>query len=70
MLNSLLHYIKKSPDCFHAVDTLSGLLDSEGYARLPEGGWTLIPGGNTTRLETVLPSSPSGCRTRPPEAFC
>ena len=56
MLNSLLHYIKKSPDCFHAVDTLSGLLDSEGYARLPEGGWTLIPGGKyyTTRNGSSL----------------
>lgn len=45
MLNSLLHYIKKSPDCFHAVDTLSKLLDAEGYTPLTEGGWELAPGG-------------------------
>ena len=45
MLNSLLHYIKKSPDCFHAVDTLSKLLDVEGYTSLAEGGWELAPGG-------------------------
>lgn len=45
MLNSMLHYIKKSPDCFHAVDTLAKLLDNAGYIRLNEGGWTLKPGG-------------------------
>lgn len=45
MLNSLLHYIKKSPDCFHAVDTLSRQLDAEGYVRLDEGGWNLVRGG-------------------------
>ena len=45
MLHSLLHYIKKSPDCFHAVDTLSNMLDSEGYTCLREGGWKLERGG-------------------------
>ena len=45
MLNSLLHYIEKSPDCFHAVDTLAKLLDDAGYVRLAEGGWSLEPGG-------------------------
>lgn len=45
MLNSMLHYIEKSPDCFHAVDTLSKLLDEAGYIRLCEGGWNLSRGG-------------------------
>lgn len=45
MLNSLLHYIRKSPDCFHAVETLRQMLLEAGYTQLPEGGWTLEPGG-------------------------
>ena len=39
MLHSLLHYIEKSPDCFHAVHTLSRMLEESGYVRLPEGSW-------------------------------
>lgn len=45
MLNSLLHYIQKSPVCFHAVDNLAHMLDDAGYTRLEEGGWSLKPGG-------------------------
>ena len=45
MLHSLLHYIKKSPDCFHAVDTLAAMLDQAGYVRLQEGSWDLESGG-------------------------
>ena len=45
MLNSMLHYIKKSPDCFHAVHALAEILDNAGYVQLTEGGWTLQPGG-------------------------
>ena len=45
MLNSMLHFIKKSPDCFHAVQTLAHMLEGEGYVRLEEGGWELKQGG-------------------------
>lgn len=51
MLQSMLHYIKKSPDCFHAVHQLAQLLEADGYVHLPEGGWALERGGKyyTTR---------------------
>ena len=45
MRNSLLHYIKNSPDCFHAVDSLAKILEDAGYNRLEEGGWSLEAGG-------------------------
>ena len=45
MLQSLLHYIRKSPTCFHAVRALEELLEKQDYIRLPEGGWELQPGG-------------------------
>lgn len=45
MVHSMLSYIRKSPDCFHAVRTLEQLLQAEGYTGLPEGGWQLEPGG-------------------------
>jgi len=45
MLHSLLHYIRKSPDCFHAVYNLAQMLEQAGYVCLTEGGWTLKPGG-------------------------
>jgi len=45
MLHSLLHFIQKSPECFHAVDTLVSMLEEAGYVRLAEGGWTLQQGG-------------------------
>lgn len=45
MLNSLLHYIKKSPDCFHAVQSLREMLEEQGFTYLPEGLWTLEKGG-------------------------
>lgn len=45
MLNSLLHYIKKSPDCFHAIGTLRNMLEEQGFVCLPEGRWTLEKGG-------------------------
>lgn len=44
MVHSLLHYIRKSPVCFQAVDTLASMLEDAGYVRLTEGGWTLKPG--------------------------
>ncbi len=45
MLNSMLHFIKKSPDCFHAVESLRQMLLEAGYTQLPEGAWTLERGG-------------------------
>ena len=45
MLHGMLHYIKKSPTCFHAVDTLARMLDEHGYTRLPEGSWEQEAGG-------------------------
>ncbi len=56
MLNSMLHYIEKSPTCFHAVQALEELLKANGYAYLPEGGWELVPGGKyyTTRSGSSL----------------
>lgn len=45
MLHSMLHYIQKSPTCFHAVDTLIGMLRENGYEPLREGKFDLQPGG-------------------------
>lgn len=45
MLHSLLHYIKKSPDCFHAISSLTQMLEEAGYVCLPEGSWELEAGG-------------------------
>ena len=56
MLHSMLHYIEKSPTCFHAVRALEEILRENGYAYLPEGGWDLVPGGKyyTTRSGSSL----------------
>lgn len=56
MLHSMLHYIEKSPTCFHAVARLEELLAENGYEKLPEGGWSLTPGGKyfTTRSGSSL----------------
>jgi len=45
MIRSMLHYIEKSPDCFHAVASLAAILEEAGYVRLEEGGWALETGG-------------------------
>ena len=45
MLQSMLHYIEKSPDCFHAVEMLRQQLLAEGYVQLNEGSWDLQIGG-------------------------
>lgn len=45
MLNSMLHFIKKSPDCFHAVENLRQMLLEAGYTQVAEGSWTLEQGG-------------------------
>ena len=56
MLNSMLHYIEKSPTCFHAVAMLEEILVRQGYEPLEEGGWKLVPGGKylTTRNGSSL----------------
>ena len=45
MISSMLQYIQKSPDCFHAVENLRQRLLSEGYTQLTAGEWSLTPGG-------------------------
>ncbi len=45
MFHSMLHFIRKSPEAFHAVNTLASMLEEAGYVRLAEGGWTLEQGG-------------------------
>ena len=42
----LLSFIKNSPSCFHAVDSITARLQSEGYTALAEGDpWSLRAGG-------------------------
>ncbi len=45
MISSMLQYIQKSPDCFHAVENLRQRLVGEGYTQLTAGEWSLTPGG-------------------------
>ncbi len=45
MSRSLLQYIENSPTAFHAVENLRQMLLQEGYVDLPQGTWTLQPGG-------------------------
>ena len=45
MISSMLQYIQKSPDCFHAVENLRQRLMGEGYTQLTAGEWSLTPGG-------------------------
>ena len=42
----LLEFIKKSPTCYHAVDTIKKMLDEQGFIRLNESAfWDIKPGG-------------------------
>lgn len=48
----LLSFIRKSPTCFHAVDTIRSMLKEAGYQELKEcEAWNLQTGGKyfTTR---------------------
>lgn len=38
MVNSMLHFIKKSPTCFHAVRNVAQTLEQKGYVNLTDGG--------------------------------
>lgn len=44
MVHGMLHYIEKSPTCFHAVQTAANMLEENGFVRLNEN-WNLQPGG-------------------------
>ncbi|MCC8051991.1 MAG: M18 family aminopeptidase [Clostridiales bacterium] len=42
----LVSFIKNSPTPFHAVESISGILEGEGFQRLKEGAaWDIKPGG-------------------------
>ena len=42
---ALLQFIESSPTCFHAIENLTGKLDTLGFNRLQEAGeWKLVPG--------------------------
>ena len=45
MVRSMLHFIRKSPTCFHAVEQTALALERDGYVNLKEESWTLAPGG-------------------------
>ena len=45
MISSMLQYIQKSPDCFHAVENLRQRLLSEGYTLVTGGEWSVSRGG-------------------------
>ncbi|HPD89644.1 MAG TPA: M18 family aminopeptidase [Oscillospiraceae bacterium] len=53
----LIEFIRKSPTAFQAVDTISAMLEEDGFIRLSEGGeWRLKPGGRyylTRNLSSV-----------------
>ena len=69
MLNSMLHYIKKSPDCFHAVDTLAKLLNDAGFIRLNEGGWNMEQGGKYYTVRNGSSLIAFRIPTQTPKAF-
>ena len=54
MVQSMLHFIEKSPTCFHAVKTCVERLEQEGYVEAD--GRELLPGGKyyTTRNGSAL----------------
>ena len=42
----LLEFIDQSPTCFHVVQTLKNILDTQGFEQLQESGeWRLKKGG-------------------------
>ena len=45
MLQSMLHFLEKSPDCFHAAAQVQALLQDAGFVPLPQDGAALAPGG-------------------------
>ena len=76
MISSMLQYIQKSPDCFHAVENLRQRLLSEGYTQLTAGEWTLTPGGKyfvtkngSSLMAFRVPQDPPATPT-PPASAC
>ena len=45
MVHGMLHYIEKSPTCFHAVQNAASILEENGFVPLHED-WSLQPGGS------------------------
>ena len=45
MVHGMLHFIEKSPTCFHAVQNAAGILEENGFQKLT-GDWNLQPGGS------------------------
>ena len=42
----MLNFIQKSPTCFHAVENLKGMLETEGYKEWKETEeWNVVKGG-------------------------
>lgn len=45
-IDELFSFIQKSPTAFHAIDTIRGMLDEQGFEELMEGKrWDVFPGG-------------------------
>ena len=72
MISSMLQYIQKSPDCFHAVENLRQRLMGEGYTQLTAGEWSLTPGGKyfITKNGSILPASGCGTMQNWPVSLC
>jgi len=45
VVHSMVHFIEKSPTCFHVVKNAAQMLEEDGYVNLKEEIWTLQPGG-------------------------
>lgn len=53
----LIEFIKNSPSCFHAITTIEGTLQAEGFTKLSEGeSWKIQAGGKyyTTRNSSSI----------------
>ena len=45
-VEKLIDFINASPTAFHAVETMAGRLEKEGFVELKEGEkWSIVPGG-------------------------
>ena len=70
MISSMLQYIQKSPDCFHAVENLRQRLMGEGYTQLTAGEWSLTPGGKYFITKNGSRCWHSGCPRVPQPGLC
>lgn len=56
-VEKLIDFINASPTAFHAVETMAGRLEKEGFVELKEGEkWSIVPGGKyyVTRNHSAL----------------